>query len=68
MVPMSNQRASDDRVVADVLGAGIGPGRVMTPARTIDVAPTLAALLGIRVPKRLDGRTLGIRRAWPEGE
>jgi len=40
------------------MGMGIEPGRRAEPARTIDVAPTLARLAGIPVPEGLDGRPL----------
>ncbi len=48
-----------DRHVPFVLtGAGIEPGASEAPARTIDMAPTLAALLGIRIPADLDGLSM----------
>jgi len=40
------------------MGPGIEPGHSTEPARTIDVAPTLARLAGIPVPEGLDGRPL----------
>lgn len=40
------------------MGPGVAPGRRTEPARTIDVAPTLARLAGIPVPEGLDGRPL----------
>ncbi|HYV19704.1 MAG TPA: alkaline phosphatase family protein [Verrucomicrobiae bacterium] len=40
------------------MGPGVEPGRSTEPARTIDVAPTLARLAGIPVPEGLDGRPL----------
>jgi len=39
-------------------GAGIEGGRVPGPARTVDIAPTLARHLGIAPPPGLDGRPL----------
>lgn len=39
-------------------GGSIGPGVSAEPVRTVDVAPTLAALAGIRTPDDLDGRNL----------
>ena len=39
-------------------GAGIEGGRVPGPARTVDIAPTLARRLGIAPPSSLDGRPL----------
>jgi hypothetical protein len=51
-----------DRAVPIVLwGAGIEPGVVSGAAATIDVAPTLAGLLGVAVPSDLDGRNLLVR-------
>ena len=40
------------------MGPGIAPGRSAEPARTIDLAPTLAKLAGIPIPPGLDGRPL----------
>ena len=42
-------------------GAGIRPGRVNTFTRVVDIAPTLAALLGVQPSEPLDGVVL--RRA-----
>jgi hypothetical protein len=39
-------------------GVGIEGGRVPGPARTVDIAPTLARRLGIEPPPGLDGRPL----------
>jgi arylsulfatase A-like enzyme len=36
-------------------------GRYETPVRTVDIAPTLAGLLGIAAPEDLDGVDLGAR-------
>ena len=44
------------------MGDGIAPGRSDAPARTVDVAPTLASLAGVRAPVGLDGRVLQVRR------
>jgi hypothetical protein len=41
-----------------VSGAGAWPGAVVPRARPIDVAPTLAALLGVGAPANAQGRTL----------
>lgn len=38
--------------------AGAGPGSVDSPVRTVDIAPTLAAWVGVEVPERSDGSTL----------
>jgi predicted AlkP superfamily pyrophosphatase or phosphodiesterase len=40
-------------------GPGFAPGWHAGRVRTVDVAPTLGALLGIEVPDDLDGRALG---------
>jgi arylsulfatase A-like enzyme len=48
-----------DRHVPLVLaGAGVVPGRVERPVRTVDLAPTLARLLGVDPPAGIDGRVL----------
>ncbi len=47
----------DARVPVIFWGAGIKPGRV-TGARVVDMAPTLAALLGVRPLEKLDGHPL----------
>ncbi|HEV8119716.1 MAG TPA: hypothetical protein VGQ67_01835, partial [Candidatus Polarisedimenticolia bacterium] len=40
------------------MGPGAAAGSSDEPARTIDVAPTLARLAGVPIPPGLDGRTL----------
>jgi arylsulfatase A-like enzyme len=40
------------------LGPGIRPARIARPVRTVDIAPTLAALLGVPPTEPLDGRVL----------
>jgi predicted AlkP superfamily pyrophosphatase or phosphodiesterase len=40
------------------MGTGVTPGTSDEPARTIDVAPTLARLAGVPIPSGLDGRAL----------
>lgn len=47
----------DARVPVLFFGAGIRPG-TLPAARVVDMAPTLAALLGIRPLERLDGHVL----------
>ena len=48
-----------DRAVPLIFwGPGVERGRVPGPAATVDIAPTLAPLLGISVPDDLDGRPL----------
>jgi predicted AlkP superfamily pyrophosphatase or phosphodiesterase len=49
---------SDRSVPLVFMGPGITPGRSAEPARTVDLAPTLAKLAGIPVPPGLDGRPL----------
>jgi len=39
-------------------GQGVRPGRYTQPVRTVDIAPTLARLLGVTPTERLDGRVL----------
>ena len=52
----------DSHVPLVFWGAGIAPGRHGEFVRTVDIAPTLAAMLGIRPTERLDGRALrGVR-------
>jgi predicted AlkP superfamily pyrophosphatase or phosphodiesterase len=48
----------DRRVPLLFAGAGITPGRHMTPAGPEDLAPTLAAIVGITLPYT-DGKVLG---------
>jgi predicted AlkP superfamily pyrophosphatase or phosphodiesterase len=48
----------DRRVPIVFLGAGVPRGVSDAPARTVDVAPTLARLLGIPVPVPISGRAL----------
>jgi hypothetical protein len=50
--------AYDRRVPLIFLGAGVPHGVSDAPARTVDVAPTLARLLGIPVPVPINGRPL----------
>ena len=39
-------------------GTGIAAKRVERPARTVDIAPTLAAILGVKPSEKLDGEIL----------
>lgn len=48
----------DARVPVIFFGAGIAPGRYFDFARVVDIAPTLAAILGVAPSERLDGRAL----------
>jgi len=48
-----------DRAVPLIFwGPGVEPGRIEGPAATVDIAPTLAGLLGLSLPDGLDGRSL----------
>lgn len=50
---------SDDvRVPIVFFGSGLPAGRVSRPVRTVDIAPTLARLLGIRPLEPVDGVVL----------
>lgn len=42
-------------------GPGVESGRIAGPVATVDLAPTLAAYLGIPAPEGLDGRVLPLR-------
>jgi hypothetical protein len=50
----------DRRVPLIFMGPGVEPGVVPTPAATIDIAPTLASMLGLQTPADLDGRPLAL--------
>jgi predicted AlkP superfamily pyrophosphatase or phosphodiesterase len=52
----------DTRVPILFWGAGIVPGRRGSDARVVDIAPTLAELIGVTPTERLDGRALPVRR------
>jgi len=49
----------DTHVPLIVWAPGLAPARVAQPVRTVDLAPTLAALAGIAPPAGLDGEDLG---------
>jgi len=50
-----------DRLVPIIfVGAGIRHGEETSGARTVDVAPTLAAAAGIVVPSGLDGHPVAV--------
>lgn len=53
--------AYDAHVPLIFLGHGIAPGKREDSVRTVDIAPTLANLLGIAAPEDLDGTDLGSR-------
>jgi arylsulfatase A-like enzyme len=40
------------------LGAGIRAGIFPDTVRTVDIAPTLAKLLGVKVGERVDGKAI----------
>ena len=48
----------DTNVPTIIMGAGVTPGRYLEPATPADIAPTLAALLGITKPASATGRVL----------
>jgi len=50
----------DRRVPLVFFGPGVAPGRVRGDAATVDIAPTLAKLLGVETPPDLDGRVLDV--------
>ncbi|HSG65744.1 MAG TPA: alkaline phosphatase family protein [Gammaproteobacteria bacterium] len=50
--------AYDSQVPLIFMGPGITAGERDEPVRTVDVAPTLASLLGVEPPADLDGRDL----------
>jgi predicted AlkP superfamily pyrophosphatase or phosphodiesterase len=49
----------DTHVPLIFYGAGVRPGRYDSFVRTVDLAPTLAALAGVKPTERLDGVALG---------
>jgi predicted AlkP superfamily pyrophosphatase or phosphodiesterase len=46
-------------------GAGVAPGRALGAVRTLDVAPTLLAQLGIPVPEWMEGRPIELTGPLP---
>jgi arylsulfatase A-like enzyme len=48
----------DSNVPLIFYGAGVKPGRVTDFVRTVDLAPTLAAIAGVKPSERLDGVVL----------
>jgi arylsulfatase A-like enzyme len=50
----------DTHVPIIFYGAGIAGTRLTERIRTVDIAPTLAALIGVAVPGDLDGRDLSL--------
>lgn len=51
----------DTQVPVLFWGAGISPGHRSGEARVVDIAPTLAAWIGVRPLERVDGRVLPLR-------
>ncbi|MCX6134473.1 MAG: alkaline phosphatase family protein [Ignavibacteriales bacterium] len=45
----------DTHVPMLFLGKGMKPARITNPAQTVDIAPTIARLMGIPFPKTVDG-------------
>lgn len=58
----SGGHGGDEREVSNVplilAGKGVVPGALARDARLIDLAPTIAALLGVPAPRHAEGRTL----------
>lgn len=52
----------DRHVPIIFMGPGIPAGRSKVSARTVDIAPTLAGLAGVRTPPNLDGKRLQLNR------
>jgi predicted AlkP superfamily pyrophosphatase or phosphodiesterase len=48
----------DSNVPIVFYGPGVRPGRYAEFVRTVDIAPTLAALVGVKPPETLDGHVL----------
>ncbi len=53
----------DSQVPIIFAGAGIVPGQHSQFVRTVDIAPTLAQLIGVRVGERIDGVPLPVSGA-----
>ena len=58
IAPHGTPHDYDANVPVVFWGAGVVPGQYAESVRVVDVAPTLAAILGVRPTERLDGRTL----------
>jgi len=56
----------DSHVPLMFAGRGITPGKYSGSVPTVDIAPTLAALLGIAAPDDLDGRDFSARFTRPD--
>jgi predicted AlkP superfamily pyrophosphatase or phosphodiesterase len=48
----------DTHVPLVIMGGGVAPGRYRNPSTPADIAPTLAALLGVQSPSSATGRVL----------
>ena len=59
--------AHDAHVPLIAYGVSVTPGRREERARTVDVAPTLAALLGVSTPNDLDGASLDLALGAAQG-
>jgi arylsulfatase A-like enzyme len=51
----------DRHVPLIFMGPGIRAGRIDGRASTVDLAPTLARVIGVSYPRDLDGRPLSVR-------
>lgn len=58
IAPHGTPHDYDANVPVVFWGAGVVPGQYAESVRVVDMAPTLAAILGVRPTERLDGRTL----------
>ncbi len=57
----STSYSYDQEVPIIFMGTGVLPGITKVPAQTIDIAPTLAYLAGIKYPETVDGNVLAVR-------
>ena len=57
----------DQRVPLIFMGMGASAGSSDAPAASIDIAPTLAKLMGVPVPEGVDGKALALESATKPG-
>lgn len=62
----ASPHAYDRHVPLIFSGPGVAAGERTEPARTVDVAPTLAALLGVVAPSDIDGKALTLEPHQPD--